>query len=238
MDDTQLLSLLTSRLEAIRALIDAHSPHPDQVRLMAVSKYVGAQGVTLAYQAGARLFGENRLQDAQAKWQQLPAPIQQECSWHLIGPLQTNKLPKLLQPPTPAMAEAVDSFRIAEALSARVVARGLPPFPILLEVNVSGEATKHGFSPQELPATLPALLALPGIHVQGLMTMAPLTADETQQHQVFGELRRLRDRYQDTYNHPMPILSMGMSRDLRTALAEGSTLVRVGRGLFEGVSTA
>lgn len=235
MDNTQLLSLLTSRLEAIRALIDTHSPHPDKVRLMAVSKYVGPQGVALAYQAGATLFGENRLQDAQAKWQQLPKDVQQGGTWHLIGPLQTNKLPKLLQTPTPAMAEAVDSLKIAEALSARVVARELPPFPVLLEVNISGEATKHGFTPQALYAVLPQLLALPGLQIQGLMTMAPLAADEFQQHQVFGGLRNLRDRCQDAHSHPMPILSMGMSRDLKAALMEGSTLVRVGRGLFEGL---
>lgn len=215
---------------------------PHDVTLVAVTKTVPVEAVAAAYCAGVREFGENRVQEAERKvahWRYLDIDRDDPARWHLIGHLQTNKA----RPAAGlfAMVQSVDSPRVAEALSRNVPAGH--ELPVLLEVNVSGEESKSGFA---LPggrldgATGPAFLAdaiaiagLPGLRVEGLMTVAPLTGNPETVRPHFRALRALRDRLRERvpqarWRH----LSMGMTGDYPVAVEEGATIVRVGRAVF------
>jgi pyridoxal phosphate enzyme (YggS family) len=202
---------------------------PPHVTLIAVSKYATVPQILDAYHAGARHFGENRVQDALAKMAALPPDVAQAIHWHLIGPLQRNKINKIVG--RFALIHSLDSGDIAQALSERTVLAGLVQ-PVLLQVNVSGEATKHGFAPQDLIQQVHTLLQLPGLQVKGLMTMAPHTSDSTQLTQCFTGLRQLRDTLVSETGQPFSELSMGMSGDYRQAIDCGATMVRIGQALF------
>ena len=189
---------------------------PDSVQLVAVSKGMPAAAVRAAQAAGQTAFGENRIQEALPKIEAL-APLGLE--WRLIGHLQRNKVRAAA---AFAMIESVDSVRLAQALD-----RTLPqPRRVLLEVNVSGDAAKWGFRPEELAEALAAIRALPGLHVEGLMTVAPMVADPEEVRPHFRALRRLGEA------HGLGCLSMGMSHDFEVAIEEGATSVRVGRAIF------
>lgn len=189
---------------------------PDSVQLVAVSKGVPAAAVQAAQAAGQRVFGENRIQEALPKIEAL-APL--GLQWRLIGHLQRNKVRAAA---AFAMIESVDSLRLAQALD-----RTLPQLRhVLLEVNVSGEAAKWGFRPEELAAALAAIRALPRLKVEGLMTVAPLVADPEEVRSLFRTLRRLGEA------HGLVSLSMGMSHDFEVAIEEGATSVRIGRAIF------
>lgn len=197
------------------------------VRIVAVTKGHGLAAVRAALDAGLRDLGENRVQDGREKIAALEGT---EARWHLIGHLQTNKAK--LVPGAFAMVHSVDSLRVAEALDGAVARRSSGiRLPVLLQVNVAGEERKSGCTPEEAPAIAESTAALPGIALQGLMTMAPFTADERVQRRVFGALRRLRDELA-TQGLALPELSMGMSGDFRAAVAEGATLLRLGTVLF------
>lgn len=206
------------------------------VELVAVSKTVGVEEVLAAADAGYRTFGENRPQELVRKLAGLAeAPDAPQVRFDMIGNLQTNKINAVLG--RVALIHSIGSRHLAEAVSSRVERRLAAgemtgPQPVLLEVNVSGEASKAGFSPDELRADIDALRGLCGIHIQGLMTMAP-QGDKGVARACFCALRELRDELAAACGLPLPELSCGMSEDFEEALMEGSTLVRLGRVVFD-----
>ncbi len=198
----------------------------DEVTLVAVSKKHPAERLREAYDAGLRIFGENRVQEAMAKMPELPASIE----WHLIGHLQTNKVKPVIHCEF-GLIHSVDSERLLVALEKEAGEQGRIQ-AVLLQVNVSGEASKFGL---EADALLPLLEKATQCHhldIQGLMTMPPFTEDPEKAAPHFARLRGLRDRAAAASGFPLPFLSMGMSHDLQVAIREGATHVRVGTDLF------
>jgi len=193
---------------------------------MAVSKVHPVEVILEAYAAGQRLFGENRVQEFQEKSQHLSALT--DASFHLIGPLQSNKTNKATE--LFDAIDAVDSLKIAQRLNA-AAATLKKKLPVLIEVKLSHEESKHGLAPDELPALLTAIESLKSIEAVGLMTVPPWSLDAETARPYFKELRQLRDESQKA--HPvLRQLSMGMSNDFVVAIEEGSTCVRVGTALF------
>lgn len=190
-----------------------------EVTVVAVSKQRSLEDILQVYRAGCRDFGENRVPEALEKIEKAP----QDIRWHFIGMLQRKKVPKVIG--KFALIHSVDSPELAKKISLCSADRGAET-SLLLQVNTSGEKTKHGFSPQELQKMFPQLLELPNIAIKGLMTMAPLTDDKEQIQSCFSQLRLLRDEFQ--LHH----LSMGMSHDYPIAITEGATLVRIGTAIF------
>jgi len=219
------VATVAERLQAVRLRIaDACARtgrSPDEVTLVAVTKGFPPEAVREAAAAGVRHFGENRIQEAQAK---LPAlgDLSPKPTWHMVGHLQTNKVKTALN--LFDIIQSVDSFHLAEAINRR--APQPDRVPVLLEVNVAAEPAKYGFSPDELPSQAEAIRRLPGLDVRGLMTVAPMTDDREQLRPIFRRLRQLAQSLQ------LPELSMGMTDDFETAVEEGATIVRVGRAIF------
>lgn len=198
------------------------------VALLAVSKTFPAQAVLEAAQAGQRAFGENYLQegvDKIASVQALAPALAAQLQWHCIGPIQSNKTRLVAE--HFHWAHTIDRLKIAQRLSEQRPAH-LPPLNICLQVNVSGEASKSGCAPEELPALALAVSQLPNLRLRGLMTIPEPTRDVAQQHAACARLRQLRD----DLNLELDVLSMGMSDDLEAAIAEGATWVRIGTALF------
>jgi pyridoxal phosphate enzyme (YggS family) len=199
------------------------------VTLLAVSKTFGADAVREAFTAGQRAFGENYVQEALDKMALL-ADLRPQTEWHLIGPLQSNK--------TRAVAEAfdwvhsVDRLKIAQRLSEQRPP-GLPPLQLCLQVNISGEASKSGVTPEEVPALARAVVALPRLRLRGLMAIPEPAEDFETQRRPHRALHELLARLQ-AEGLALDTLSMGMSADLEAAVAEGATLVRVGTAIFGG----
>ncbi|HDS1736850.1 YggS family pyridoxal phosphate-dependent enzyme [Pseudomonas sp. BP8] len=220
------MSTIADNLGALAARIDhaaqACARDPASIQLLAVSKTKPAAAVREAYAAGVRDVGENYLQEALAKQEELTdLPL----SWHFIGPIQSNK--------TRAIAEhfdwvhSVDRLKIAQRLSEQRPAQ-LPPLNICLQVNVSGEDSKSGCSAAELPALAAAVAALPGLRLRGLMAIPEPSDDRATQEAAFARLREL----QEQLGLGLDTLSMGMSHDLEAAIAQGATWVRIGTALF------
>lgn len=195
------------------------------VRLVAVSKTHPSSAVAAAAAADQKLFGESRVQEAAAKIPSCPAGLE----WHCIGHLQKNKIRQAL--PLFSFFHGIDSPSLAQALN-RIAGESGSVVTGLLEVNISGETTKHGFAPDALRAEFSTLTALPHLRLRGLMTMAPYSENPEEARPIFRALRELRDEMQSAHAHPLPELSMGMSGDFETAVEEGSTLVRIGTALF------
>jgi hypothetical protein len=198
---------------------------PASVRLVAVSKTYPAESVAAAAATGQRIFGESRVQESRDKIPACPPGLE----WHFIGHLQKNKVRQAL--PLFPFFHSIDSTALAGAID-RIAGETGVKAQGLLEVNVSGEETKHGFTPEELRAQFPTLSKLPHLRIRGLMTMAPYSDNPEDARPVFRTLRELRDELQSTYQHPLPELSMGMSGDFEPAIEEGATLVRVGSSIF------
>jgi hypothetical protein len=197
-----------------------------EVALMAVSKVHPAEMIVEAYAAGQRLFGENRVQEFQEK-----SPRVKDLSganFHLIGPLQSNKTAKAAE--LFDAIDAVDSLKIAQRLNAAAAALG-KKLPVLIEVKLSHEESKHGLAPNELPALLAAMNELDAIETVGLMTVPPWSEDPEVARPYFRELRRLRDQSAARFPR-ITQLSMGMSNDFTVAIEEGSTCARVGTAIF------
>jgi PLP dependent protein len=194
-------------------------------QLLAVSKTRSADEIRALAQLGQQQFGENYLQEAEEKIDQLHDLA---LEWHFIGRIQSNK--------TRPIAERFDwvhslaSLKHAKRLSEQRPAQ-LPPLNICLQVNTSGEASKDGYAPEELEAVIGDYAALPNLRLRGLMTIPAPTEGAQEQHRPFQLLRRLRDQLA-TPDHPLDTLSMGMSDDLEAAIAEGSTIVRIGTAIF------
>jgi len=223
------MSTIAENLAMIRGRIGAAAQRAGRdssaVELVAVSKTHPSEVIREAAEEGQVLFGENRVQEALVKIPSLPGRLR----WHLIGHLQSNKVRKAL--PLFELIHGVDSLELARDIDRIAGELGLHP-RVLLEVNVSGEGSKHGFDPEVLERELDGLLSLPRVQVEGFMTMAPLAAEAEASRPFFVALRELRDRLAARAGIPLPVLSMGMSGDFEVAVEEGATLVRVGSAIF------
>jgi PLP dependent protein len=204
---------VAANLAAVRARIARAGGDPDAIAIVAVTKGQPVEACRAAVAAGLTVLGENRVQEALDKMDGVPG-----VAWHLIGHLQTNKARHAARF---ALVQSLDSVRLAVALAARGRTSAL------LEVNVSREAQKHGVAPDDAVATAAAVADL--VDLRGLMAMGPASGDP---RPAFGELRRLRDEAEQRLGRPLPVLSMGMSEDLEAAVAEGTTMVRIGRALL------
>jgi pyridoxal phosphate enzyme (YggS family) len=214
------------RLRDVRDRIDAaarRGGHGQTVTIVAVTKTHGPDAVQAASDAGLRDVGENRVQEALPKIDALSLSMR----WHLIGHLQRNKVKSLARFD---LFQALDSSRLADAVDSFSAGEGTP-VEVLVQVNVAGEATKGGFERPEWAAEAERMRALSGLRVRGVMTMAPLDADESMLRTVFAGARDAREVWQAA-GHEAPELSMGMSNDFEVAVEEGATLVRLGTILF------
>jgi hypothetical protein len=224
------MTTIAANLQAVRARIAAAciaAGRPlEAVRLLAVSKTWPAASVREAAVAGQRAFGENYVQEAIDKKAELAGlDAEPGLEWHFIGPLQSNKTRPVAE--NFAWVHSVDRLKIAERLSAqRPPDRA--PLQICLQVNVSGEASKGGCSPAEVPALAHAIAALPRLRLRGLMAIPEPSDDPARQREPFAVLRRLRD----ALDIELDTLSMGMSHDLEAAIMEGATIVRIGTAIF------
>jgi uncharacterized pyridoxal phosphate-containing UPF0001 family protein len=232
----------------------------DEITLVGVTKYVGTQKATRLVSAGCHNLGESRPQELWKKAEQLPH-FETPVRWHVIGHLQRNKVARTL--PLVSLIHSVDSERLLAAINEAAkplllplplgegrVARNSPwrgegasadsppPLPVLLEVNTSGEAAKHGLQPAEVEPLLAAAASYPHVAIRGLMTMAALEGGETVAARNFASLRELRDRLQQSAPPCVALneLSMGMSDDFEVAIQEGATIVRIGSLLWENVN--
>ena len=208
--------------ERIRAAAQASGRDLDHIGLLAVSKTKPAAAVREAYAAGIRDFGENYLQEALEKQTELS---ELPLIWHFIGPIQSNKTKPIAE--HFAWVHSVDRLKIAQRLSEQRPA-DLPPLNICLQVNVSAEDSKSGCAPAELAALALAVSQLPNLRLRGLMAIPEPTEDRTEQDAAFAAVRDL----QASLNLPLDTLSMGMSHDLESAIAQGATWVRIGTALF------
>ena len=195
------------------------------VTLLAVSKTHPPEAIRAAVDAGQIFFGENKIQEAKAKIPLSPS----RARWQFIGHLQSNKVRDAVE--LFEMIQGVDSLAIAREISKRAE-QAAKTMPILLEVNVAGEASKFGYKPEQLLAELNELNALPRIEVHGLMAIPPFTPLAEKSRPYFQRLRQLKVQAEAVLGAPLPQLSMGMSGDFEVAIAEGATIVRVGSALF------
>ncbi len=223
------MTSISERLQAIRSRMQqaerSAARPPESVQLIAVSKTHSAIAIREAYQAGQRCFGENYVQEALAKIQELAdLPLE----WHFIGPIQSNKTRPIAE--HFSWVHGVDRLKIAQRLSDARSA-GLTPLNVCIEVNVSGESSKGGVAPVEVGPLAHAIQQLPHLKLRGLMTIPAPTHDVALQHQQF---RMLRELLADLNQQGMDLdtLSMGMSEDFPAAIAEGATLVRIGTAIF------
>ena len=212
---------------------------PADIRLVAITKQQSVDNMLAAVAAGAQQLGENRVEEAAAKIPQVNAAASQPVTWHMVGHVQSRKAKQVL--PLFQLVQSVDSLRLARRLS-RLAAQQGRELAILLEVNVSGEASKFGFAGynwygdaairEALWREIGEVLSLPGLRVQGLMTMAPFHAEEAALRRVFADLRSLRAALGESLGVDLPELSMGMTDDFPIAIEEGATMIRVGRAIF------
>lgn len=217
-------------LAAVRARIDAACVRsgrpPESVRLLPVSKTVPEPRLRLAYEAGCRDFGENKVQEAFEKSEAMADLT--DARWAVIGHLQTNKAKFVAR--FAAEFHALDRLKLAQALDARLQAEGRE-LDVFVQVNTSGEASKFGLHPDEVIDFVRQLPAFTALRVRGLMTLALFSSDAALVRPCFVKLRTLRDRLRND-GHPMDELSMGMSGDFELAIEEGATVVRVGQAIF------
>jgi pyridoxal phosphate enzyme (YggS family) len=228
---TNMQETLAANIADVRATIAETAQNAgrtvDEITLVAVSKTKPVEMVKIAYNLGVTDFGENRVQDALPKIADFhPAGLR----WHMIGHVQSNKVNKVIGQFD--SVQSVDSLHLAQLLQRHAEEQGIR-LPVLLQVNVSGEASKEGIALVDAPTVARQIVALPRLDVQGLMTIAPLVQDAEEVRPFFRGLRELRDRLrnelpQSTWQH----LSMGMTDDYTVAIEEGATIVRIGRAIF------
>lgn len=232
--------LIASRLAQVHGRIaqaaERAGRDADEITLVAVSKTKPFTAIQAALAAGQRDFGENRLGELWSKVEKAKElGLADEIRWHAIGTIQSRKTPQAIGPFV--LIHSVDRWKIARRLNRDAQAAD-KVMSILLEVNVSGEESKHGFTPEVLFETMPKLAELPNLHIQGLMTMAPLVEDAEKTRPVFRALREVRDRLRSQYpteRYPQlewRHLSMGMTNDFEVAIEEGATIVRIGTAIF------
>ena len=224
-----IMTTIASNLQVVRTAIAAAAENSgrsaDAISLLAVSKTFAPDAIREAYQAGQICFAENYLQEALEK---IAALHDLQIEWHFIGPIQSNKTRPIAE--NFSWVHSVDRLKIAERLSAQRPAH-LPPLQICLQVNVSGEASKSGVAPGELPDLASAVAGLPNLVLRGLMAIPAPSDDVATQRLYFAQLRELRDQL-DCQGLQLDTLSMGMSHDFVAAIAEGATIVRIGTAIF------
>jgi pyridoxal phosphate enzyme (YggS family) len=226
---------ISENVERVRGRVEAAARRagrrPEEIALMAVSKTHSAERIREAYEAGLRLFGENRVQEFAAKADSLRDL--NDAEWHLIGHLQSNKAAKAVE--LFAAVDSVDSWKLAQKLNA-VAAQVGKRVAVLIEINIGGEEAKSGAAPgsPELEALLAGAPELNNLEIRGLMTIPPFTDDPEQARPYFQKLRELREMIaaRKLPAVSMDVLSMGMSHDFEVAIEEGSTCVRVGTAIF------
>jgi pyridoxal phosphate enzyme (YggS family) len=231
MTETELRSVLADRIAGVRARVAEAcrraGRNPAGVTLVGVTKTVSPGVAALVAELGLRDLGESRPQELWKKAEALAG-----ADWHLIGHFQRNKIDRTV--PLVALIHSVDSERLLDALDAFGRKRGAP-VPVLLEVNCSGESSKGGVAPADVPALADTLAARSGVEVRGLMTMAAYSDDPQSARPAFARLRALRDELRARTGLALAELSMGMSGDFEIGVEEGATFVRVGSTLFEGL---
>lgn len=216
---------VTERLKIINANIVPYKP-----KIVAVTKYFDESIFAEYYAAGLRDFGENRVQDAILKISKIDETIKVNSRFHLIGHLQTNKVKDAVG--NFYLIHSVDSLKLAKAISAEAEKKGIVQ-KILLQVNNAHEEQKFGFSPDELYMCMKELLTLNSIEILGLMNIAPLSQDENYLRNLFKDIKIFKDKLELDFKVNFSELSMGMSNDYRIAVSEGSTIIRLGRILFQ-----
>ena len=234
----ELADIIATNLQRVRQRIAQAALRarrdPQSVRLVAVTKYAEWPWVQALVSLGETELGESRPQQLWERSQLGLGSSTRPVHWHLIGHLQRNKVRKTL--PVTTLVHSVDSVRLLEDIDATAPSLLLRP-RVLIEVNLSGESQKHGFSRAEVLAAWPRLLALKHVDITGLMTMAPLVYIPENARPAFATLRELRDELQSRSpdHSPLPELSMGMTHDFEVAIEEGATCVRIGSALWEGL---
>jgi PLP dependent protein len=221
--------IIRANLEKVHHLIDAAASRAGRaagdVTLLAVSKTWPAEVVRLAVDAGQTRFGENKVQEGEAKAPVLPSFLE----WHHIGNLQKNKVRKALA--VFATIHGVDSLDLARQIDRVAAEEGLEP-AVYLQVNLAREASKSGFAAEDLRRDFEAILELPRLRILGLMIIPPFTPEAEDSRPAFAALRAFRDELTRDFGIPLPGLSMGMSHDFAVAIEEGATIVRVGSAIF------
>ncbi len=220
-----LAANLSNLRERIAAAATRAGRAPDSVTLLAVTKSQPPEVVQEAARLGLTLFGENKVQEARAKIPLCPGRLR----WHMIGHLQSNKCRDAVE--LFEMVQSVDSLRLAEELDKRAE-QAAKTLPVMLEVNIVGEASKFGYQPEQLLADLERLNALGRLEIHGLMAIPPWSPLPETVRPAFRKLRELNERCEQKLGAPLPHLSMGMSGDFEVAIEEGATLVRIGTALF------
>jgi hypothetical protein len=211
--------------QRIRAACERAGRNPDSVTLLAVSKTHPPETIKAAADCGQIFFGENKVQEARAKIPLCPGKLR----WHFIGHLQSNKCRDAVE--LFEMIQSVDSLTLAQEINKRAE-QAAKRMPVLMEVNVAGEASKFGYQPERLLAELKEINALPRVEIHGLMTVPPWSPEAEESRPHFRRLRELKQRAEQVLGAPLPHLSMGMSGDFEIAIEEGATMVRVGTALF------
>jgi pyridoxal phosphate enzyme (YggS family) len=211
--------------QRIRAACERSGRDSSSVQLLAVAKTHPPEAVKAVADLGLTLFGENKVQEAKVKIPQCPGRLR----WHFIGHLQTNKARDAVE--LFAMIQSVDSLPLAQEINKRAEAAART-MPVLLEVNVAGEASKFGYQPEQLLVELKEVNALPRLEIHGLMTVPPWSAEPEKARPHFRRLRELKAQCEQVLGAPLPQLSMGMTGDFEIAIEEGATMVRLGTALF------
>lgn len=213
-------------LAKIQQQLSAHKG----VRLVAVTKYATLDQMREAFACGLRDFGENKIQDVERKQQALPSEMVEKVRWHFLGHLQRNKV-KFTRHRRFHLIHSIDSWALAEKLSL-LNQQDQVQQPVLLQVNITRDSQKSGFLEETLLAEFPRLITLPGLVIQGLMTIGPYPVEDALSRACFCRLRDLRRHLAETFDIPLPELSMGMSQDFHHAIECDATIVRIGDRLF------
>jgi PLP dependent protein len=234
-DDGTIQTALRAVHMRMRAAAERAGRSPEELTLVAISKTKPFELIEEAVATGQLDFGENRLEEL---WEKVEMARQQgldQIRWHMIGTIQSRKTAQVVGPFS--LVHAVDRTKIARRLHQEAVSQGVI-LPVLLEVNISGEESKHGFSPQALLEAVPELLSYDALRYEGLMTMAPIVDDPEETRPIFRGLRELLEQLRTLYppqEHPQVTwqhLSMGMTDDFEVAIEEGATLIRIGTAIF------
>lgn len=227
-----MVDIIKKNYEEILEDINKYSPHKDRVTLVAASKYVDYKGIIELGAAGVEVCGENRVQALREKREELGKENKEDIvKWHFIGTLQKNKIKYIID--YIDLIQSVDSLSLLQELDKKAKQKDRV-LDVLVEINISQEESKHGFTKEEFESIIDEIKVLKNIKVKGFMTMAPFTADEGVVREVFKGLRLYRDELNERYfDGELNELSMGMSNDYKIALEEGATIIRVGSKLFE-----
>lgn len=226
------MSNIKGNIESIKNDIKKYAEYPKRVKLVAVTKYVQPEVMDEVLACGVNVFGENKVQVIKEKYERYTAMGINDIEWHFIGNLQTNKVKYIA--PFVTLIHSLNRLSLAEEINKRALENNRV-IDVLIEINLIGESTKHGYSLKTLYAELPELLKLKNINIIGLMTMAPFTDDQNYLRTIFRKLKEVKEDLNLNVFKTLQLtqLSMGMSNDYKLALEEGATIIRVGRKIYE-----